>query len=570
LRIKSFATNNGDVVNLEKINLFVGPNGVGKSQILRDIHNQMGNGHQKTVILDSINYESAKYCDDLATRVVIEENKEIIDTCGAECVNTNLKNHNDFELLKNKTPSLNENHGQNKQQMFEDLFSKTKVAYLDASSRLEVAKSVAAASPNGGSPLSLLQSLTEGFEEMGEELHKIFTRASETSIKFGRFPSGIITFKDCKNNEFKEIPNKHRKIKNFLRSFPLLDDQGDGFKSFVCIVLSILLCKDKTILIDEPEAFLRPTQIRVLGNWIAEYSLNNRNQILIATHSSDFLNGILNNKEINVIRLNRDDNFTRFSQISPKIVNEISKDPLLSSLPILESVFYRGVILCEGDSDRVFYKSVMTKLIDYNEDILFINTHGKHVMKNIIPFVKESKVPFKLIADFDLLLSADEFDELVKRLTTEKNCQEIISSRKMFSKIIFGKTEEELKQQNFQKLKRLLNKKSETSSMPLTKLKKSVENFSVKSKTDKIKRNGINGIENEHKSLVQHLIENSKKNGLFIVPYGDLESWFGENVDKREWIEFALTNVNNNNISPQLNHFITDIHDSFRKNELPK
>src|SRR5919112_819078 len=212
----------------------------------------------------------------------------------------------------------------------------------------------------------------------------------------------------------------------------------------------------------------------------------------------------------------------------------------------------------------------MAKLIDYNEDILFINTRGKHVMKNIIPFVKESKVPFKLIADFDLLLSADEFDELVKRLTTEKNYQEIISSRKMFSQIIFGKTEEELKQQTFQKLKRLLNKKSETSSMPLTKLKRSVENFSEKSNADKIKRNGINGIKNEQKSLAQQLIEDSKKNGLFIVPYGDLESWFRENVDKKEWIEFALTNVNNNNISHQLNHFITDVYDSFKMNELLK
>jgi hypothetical protein len=190
-------------------------------------------------------------------------------------------------------------------------------------------------------------------------------------------------------------------------------------------------------------------------------------------------------------------------------------------------------------------------------------------MKNIIPFVRESKIPFKLIADFDLLLSPDAFDELVRRLTTEKNHQEIISARKMFSQIIIGKTEEELKKQTFQKLRRLLNKKSKTSSIQLTKLKKSVENFPEKSKTDKIKRNGINEIKDEHKSLAQQLIENSKKNGLFIVPYGDLESWFRKkNIDKKEWIEYALTNVNNNNISPQLNHFITDIYDSFRKNEL--
>jgi predicted ATPase len=568
LRIKSFVTNNGDVVSLEKINLFVGPNSVGKSQILRDIHNKMRNGHQKTVILDSIDYEFAKEPIDFSSNVTMIENKEIIGAFKAGYANSNFKDYNDFGQVKNNTQSPKKNHGQNKKQMFEEFFSKTKVAYLDASSRLEVARSVSAVNANGGSQLSLLQSITEDFEEMEEELHKIFNRAYEMSINLDHFTPGIITFKVCKNDDLKDIPNKCRKLKNFMKTFPLLDDQGDGFKSFVGIVLSVLLCKDKIILIDEPEAFLHPTQIRVLGIWLGEYLLNHGNQILIATHSFDFLSGILNNKDINVIRLNRDDDFTRFHQLSPNIVNEISKDPVLSSLPILEAVFYRGVILCEGDSDRVFYKSVMDKLVDYDDDILFINTHGKHVMKNIIPFVKESKVPFRLITDFDLLLSTDEFDELVKRLTTEKNHQEIVSTRKMFSQIVIGRAEEELKRQTFQKLKRLLNKKSETSNTPLTKLKKSVESFSEKSKTDKIKRNGINEIKNEHKSLVQQLIENSKKNGLFIVPYGDLESWFRKNIDKKDWIEYALTNVNNNNISPQLNHFITDIYDSFGRNEV--
>lgn len=46
-----------------------------------------------------------------------------------------------------------------------------------------------------------------------------------------------------------------------MKPYTMLQEQGDGFRSFVGIVLSILLSKDKIILIDEPEAFLHPTQI---------------------------------------------------------------------------------------------------------------------------------------------------------------------------------------------------------------------------------------------------------------------------------------------------------------------
>ena len=99
---------------------------------------------------------------------------------------------------------------------------------------------------------------------------------------------------------------------------------------------------------------------------------------------------------------------------------------------------------------------------DYDDKILFINTYGKHTMKNVIPFIKSSNIPFKLIVDFDLLLSGDEFDKIIKELATEKNYIKMISKRKKFSQIITGYgTEGELQKHSFQKLIRLLNKKSE-------------------------------------------------------------------------------------------------------------
>jgi predicted ATP-dependent endonuclease of OLD family len=196
-------------------------------------------------------------------------------------------------------------------------------------------------------------------------------------------------------------------------------------------------------------------------------------------------------------RLNRDHCFTQCNKISFKELEQIDKNPILYNLPILESVFYNGVVLCEGDSDRMFYQKVMDKIAsDYDDKILFINTYGKHTMKNVIPFIKSSHIPFKLIVDFDLLLSGGEFDKIIKELTTEKNCTKMISKRKKFSQIITGygtegEGEGELQKHIFQKLIRLLNKKSERkNNTDLTKHKKNIENFSRKSKVDRIKKNG--------------------------------------------------------------------------------
>jgi len=50
-------------------------------------------------------------------------------------------------------------------------------------------------------------------------------------------------------------------------------------------------------------------------------------------------------------------------------------------------------------------------------------------------------------------------------------------------------------------------------------------------------------------------LKTQKKIGLFIVPYGDLECWIIHNIEKKKWIEYALTNIDNN-ISIQLNNFI--------------
>lgn len=473
MRIKSFVINNNIEIKLGKVNLFVGPKNVGKTQILKDINIKMCCMHAKAVILDSINYEFVNSYKNFSPGITTKELNSNFDDSKLKLINSNTINYNSDGIKGEEIESLKRNYSKYKNKIFDEVFiDKSKVLYLDDCSRLEIANSIFGVNPYKSIPIILLQSNMDKLKNIENELAKIVNLAFGKNIKLDYFMQRKLSFK-IDPNKFKMNLKDCKKLNNYINSFSIVDNQSNAFKSFLCIILSILLCKDKIILIDEPEAFLHPTQIEILGNLIGKYSLNNNNQILIATSSYRFFGSILKDNQISAFRLNRDHCFTQCNKISFRELEQIDKNPILYNLPILESVFYNGVVLCEGDSDRMFYQKVMNKITsDYDDKILFINTYGKHTMKNVIPFIKSSNIPFKLIVDFDLLLSGDEFDKIIKELATEKNYTKMISKRKKFSQIITGygtegEGEGELQKHSFQKLIRLLNKKSEKKITPI-------------------------------------------------------------------------------------------------------
>ncbi|MGZ3471666.1 MAG: AAA family ATPase [Isosphaeraceae bacterium] len=57
-----------------------------------------------------------------------------------------------------------------------------------------------------------------------------------------------------------------------MQNYEQLDEQGDGIRSFVGIVVALLILNRGLFLIDEPEAFLHPPQAYRIGAFIAEQS----------------------------------------------------------------------------------------------------------------------------------------------------------------------------------------------------------------------------------------------------------------------------------------------------------
>lgn len=202
-----------------------------------------------------------------------------------------------------------------------------------------------------------------------------------------------------------------------LEALPKLNEQGDGMRGFVGVLLNAFVANHSILLIDEPEAFLHPPQARLLGKMLGQ-DLPTDRQLFLATHSIDFLKGILdsNNQNLKVIRIERDGNINHVNVLDKNEINTIWNDSLLRHSNILDGLFHSQVIVCESDSDCRFYSAVLDALYDGTDEIspdsLFIHCGGKHRIPTVINSLKKLNVKVSVIADFDVLNSVNPLKDI--------------------------------------------------------------------------------------------------------------------------------------------------------------
>lgn len=134
-----------------------------------------------------------------------------------------------------------------------------------------------------------------------------------------------------------------RSTLDYYASLPPIDRQGDGVRSFVGLLVGSILTTRSITIIDEPEAFLHPPHARLLGRYLLTHTPSHR-QIIVATHSSDIIEGILNDKStrpVKIIRLDRpSDSHGLYNPLPPARVETLWKDPLLRYSRMLDALFH--------------------------------------------------------------------------------------------------------------------------------------------------------------------------------------------------------------------------------------
>lgn len=552
MRISRLITKTEQQIELGGISILVGANNVGKSQTLIDIKDRMVNGMaSKPVIFKQIEFEKPATIEEVFDGLSINDHPTSVGTQMLTGINSSLTGGENLNINKQHIKQQFERQP-NIDYLLGNI-SKLRLSFLDASSRLSLAKTTQSINPHTDIPQHILHKLLQD-ELTEQELAKAFKKAFQMSIRFD--DSGYKDFCLRVAKQFKNIPDKTRDAFPIMSKYNKLDNQGDGFKSFVGIILSLLFSKDRIILLDEPEAFLHPAQARFLGKWIADQSTKFSGQIIISTHNANFLSGILSsNNQISIYRVNREDNVTDYNLLPPEAIEKLTKSPMLSSQRVLESIFHKGVIVCEADADRTIYQTVAQRVFN-NQNILFIHSHNKQTLKDVVNLLSEAKIPVGAIADIDLLNDERNFKDLVEALTRKPTSKALLDKRKNIDTSVKNQGDEEILDSIKASISEFLEQleKSEHTldgaKGAINRIRKSATKWAVQ------KDKGIKGFEDELQPLVNRFIGSLKTKKLFVVPVGELEKWIPLEVKKNKWVIPALEKIYAGHTPDNLKEFV--------------
>ena len=560
MKIKKIIKKDNEEITLGDLSVLVGPNNVGKSQVLRDIHENLNIGKDaNTVLIDQIKIEDMSY-EDFKKHVHItkhptKENIVVVKGIDSTLVKQNTPEYTNEQLIKHFETNN-----------WDFLLPRSTGRFLNALLNAETRLAISTKKPSKitkDPPQNLLQVLYDKPEEYDEKLDASFKTTFEKKILL-QMDGPELVFKIA--DEFNNIPSKERDAAPILENYNTLDVQGDGFRSFVSVMLGILLLENRVILIDEPEAFLHPAQARFLGSKIREFANNINSQIIISTHSADILDGILTLPEknssakldIKIFRLDRTENITKINEISSNTTKEISNTPILSSQSVYESIFYEGVVICEGDNDRSVYEAIYSKIF-HNKKILFIHTFGKQNIERVIKILKDAKIPVCAIVDIDILNSEESLQKLISRLKKDFD-NEILESRNKIANHLNKQDDNVLRNNLKTELKELLDQLNNNKHSELSYLKSALER--IKDNTSKwkgIKQNGINSLPKDLQEVTKNLLSSLKNIGLFVVPVGELEQWIPLDVKKQKWAVQALEKLESEETPQSVKSFITEV-----------
>lgn len=152
------------------------------------------------------------------------------------------------------------------------------------------------------------------------------------------------------------------------------------------------------LCIEEPELFLHPHWRRSISNRLDEFlwNQNNHNQLIITTHSTEFINTISQN--INIIRLDKKDGiWTKWRNIDIRNLKKYLVDWNYN-----EIFFADKVIFCEWN-DKYLIDLLFKKELNDN-NISVINVWWKENFNEFIEISIKIWIEAYIIADFDYLL----------------------------------------------------------------------------------------------------------------------------------------------------------------------
>lgn len=491
----------------EKI-IIVGPNNSGKSQSLREIISICQNGNKEhTVVVTGLEVTKVGNANDL--KQFLEEEGDLVEV-----------------QYRYKNWQIHESHVQfwDREYLTHNLFSGF-IKNIDANGRLNICNQQNSISPSDQK--SVPQHILYDDEKLMKKISDLFRRAFGKDLMFdfrggNRLPIHV-----------GELPNMQDvvdrvgdKYVQAVRQNPLLDKQGDGMKSYAGILFEAIVNDLDITLIDEPEAFLHPPQMRRIGETL---SSEVKGQLIVATHSSDILRGFLEGTRgnIRILRISREQDTNIVAEASAKIIKELWEKPELRYSNALEGIFHEQTIICEDDSDCRLINSVADYIAASSgeqwKDTAYVPTGGKHGIPKVAGVLRQIGVPVKAVFDIDFLAERSLVESTVGAFGGRWDEIEPIWLR-VDSAVRGGNKPKSVPQIKSAIISILNSSKDED--LPKGDI---IEAMKQGKPWSEVKRFGVRAIPNGDAQRDFETLKNSLENiGIYLVPVGEIENFCQE------------------------------------------
>ncbi len=248
----------------------------------------------------------------------------------------------------------------------------------------------------------------------------------------------------------------------------------------------------RVILIDEPEAFLHPSLVFKLGLEVSRAALSEDKRVFASTHSPAFVMGcIQSGAPVTIVRLTYREGIATARVLPSTEILELMRHPLLRSTGVLGGLFYEFVVVTESDTDRVFYQEVNERLLQLKiewgiPNCLFINAQNKQTIRTILRPLRQLGIPAAAVVDVDILKDGGT------------NWTNLLTSANVPS----------------------------ISHNSLATMRSAVKTAMDGTGRDMKRDGGLLILGQQEREAAQNLLSQLIEYGVFVVPGGELESWF--------------------------------------------
>ena len=551
-RINSICLKKGEPFTPGRINVFVGANNCGKTLLLKDMLGYITGTRTPTIILNELEVPYPKTWDAIEQAYdmkIFESNQSKQLRHIAPTLDSDPSGPSAPDIITTLSHWLVHD-----KRAFRAATGAGLVTYLNTDNRLKLAMSQPVQQnlyKRGAKNVleALYTSGSSATEIVRECIRKIFG----IDIFLNPFNLGTLEFKV--GDDFSFVSNNPQEAFKQLSGYPILDTQGDGLRSVLGMISAIVSTKKPVLLLDEPEAFLHPPQALQLGEIISGL-VEPSQQIYIATHSADFLRGLLSStRDAVIIHLDRVENITEANVLDSATLNQIITDPLLSSSRVLEGMFYKGVVATEADADAVFYQRLFQK-IGSADEVHFVNAHNKQTLKKIIDPYKKLGINFAMIADADVIRDKREFTDILQVTSDDRLKIQILEEREAIINYFQSQNKYEMLCKLRTKTKELVEQTTILETADPDDIASALFDFRQSLKKLRDESDELSEFKKSGRAALPDLLKNNFDTlwrccaniGLFIVTVGELESWLIDydlerSSNKSKWISKALNKL---------------------------